>query len=165
MVRGLLLAFALLAGAAAAQDAPPEPAIEEAAPPPLAGPAVILDGDTLILNDAGPRGGDVTVRLFSIDTPEMDAPFGPQARAALDDLVGAAIVTCTPIETDRFERTVATCTARTGDLGAALLRGGWATVYRTFTAGTEWADPYDAAERQARAAGDGLWADSGDAVA
>ena len=153
----------------------------------ISGPAVALDGDTLLVD-----GGKV--RLFGIDAPEMrgDWPHGARARAALDDLLAGGAVSCRVIDTDRHKRPVAICTtaapgvgglgvgsagqghprSRPGanqvsgiDLSAALLARGQAVVDRRFTQAAEapadLAARYDAAERAARAGGLGIWAPRG----
>lgn len=79
-------------------------------------------------------------------------PCHELARRALDGLVTGQEVTC------RLDRKVGhgsfegTCrTAESGDLGAALIRGGWARVRQSAGA------PYRAAEAEARSAGRGVW--------
>ena len=123
----------------------------------IKGPAVALNGDTLLIADRH-------VSLFGIDAPEMrgDA-HGRWSRAALDDLIADADVTCEVLDKDRRGRPVARCgTAAHADLGAALIARGHALAYRLFTHGDKapaaLAETYDAAERAARAAGVGLWA-------
>ena len=68
----LLVCCVALAGQAAAQD--PAAATADV----IEGPAVALDGDTLLV-------GGAPVRLFGIDAPDMIAPLGPHARAKLDE--------------------------------------------------------------------------------
>ncbi len=63
-----LLAALAIAGTVLGAD-PPE-VIEGAALP--------LDGGTMMI-------GEVRVGLWGVDAPKMSAPFGPRARAALDD--------------------------------------------------------------------------------
>ena len=121
----------------------------------LTGPAVALDGNTLLMD--GTR-----VRLFGLYAPEMRAPFGPQARAALDDLIGSREVACLVLDVDSRGRAVASCEVAGVDLSEAVLREGLATTYRIFTyaagADFELAARLDAAEAAARADGLGIWA-------
>ena len=116
--------------------------------PVFAGPAAVVDGDTLKID--GTR-----IRLFGIDAPEMSEwPWGPRARSALEELTDGRTVTCLQRDTDRYDRPVATCaTAETPDLAEALIAGGLAITYRRFTAGTELHEAYMAAELAARAEG------------
>jgi len=96
----------------------------------LSGLADVIDGDTI-------RIDDVYVRLFGIDAPESEQTCkdrqgelyrcGLLATAVLEEEVGGRSVTCFPIETDHYGRTVATCEVAGRDLGrcdgAARLRG------------------------------------------
>lgn len=124
----------------------------------LAGPAVALDGDTILV--AGER-----VRLWGIDAPEMrDWPWGAHSRAALDRIVAGHEISCTEYARDRYKRPVAVChrIADDTELGIALLLAGRAVVYRRFTAAAtgalaELAEIYDAGERRAIAQGRGVW--------
>ncbi len=135
----LLVASAITHGALAAD--PPE-VIEGAALP--------LGGDTM-------RIGEARVRLWGVDAPEIDAPFGPRARAALDDLVAGETVRCQVVDRDRYGIPVARCAAAGRDLGAALIGQGLVLADRHFSG-----DAYRADEKAARTAGLGLWADSSD---
>jgi endonuclease YncB( thermonuclease family) len=91
-------------------------------------PARVIDGDTIDL--AGER-----IRLWGIDAPEGSQvcqrdghPWqcGDDAAAALEALLDGEQVTCTEVDRDRYERTVATCTVGDQDIGAAMVRQGWA---------------------------------------
>lgn len=116
---------------------------------PIHGTAEASDGDTL-------RIGGVKVRLFGIDAPELSQvcggwACGAAAAARLAALVGAGPATCTPRDTDRYGRVVATCTVAGVDLGARLVAEGLARAYLRY------GDDYAAVEADARAAGVGLW--------
>ena len=139
-----LLAVAALAATwpAAAQDDTPPEIIE--------GRAVVLDGDTLAVDQ--PKG-PVRVRLFGIDAPEMRSANGAFARAHLDELIAGATVACAVVEIDRYKRPVARCEANGRDLAAAMAFAGWATSYRVYST------DYDAQERAARDARRGVWRD------
>ena len=118
---------------------------------------VVVDGDTLVL------GGE-RVRLWGIDAPEDGQPCerdgklydcGASAQAALLELVAGRDLWCAVRDRDRYGRTVATC--RVGgpdgpDLGASLVRAGWAVDYRRYSKGR-----YARDEASARRAGLGLW--------
>ena len=145
----LLVCCVALAGQAAAQD--PAAATADV----IEGPAVALDGDTLLV-------GGAPVRLFGIDAPDMIAPLGPHARAKLDDLLNLGPVTCRVLARDAGERPVAQCTAGHNDLAELQLITGMATSNRLLTYGpgsdSELAARYDRAERRAQDAKAGLWA-------
>lgn len=120
--------------------------------PEIQGIPRIIDGDSLAF-------GDTHVRLKGIDAPETrqvcqkdGAPWrcGVDAREALRALLDGEVVTCRDRGLDRNRRVLATCTTgRTGDIGEAMVRDGWAVSYD---------DSYTWTERSARLARRGLWA-------
>jgi endonuclease YncB( thermonuclease family) len=127
-------------------------------PPPeasrLAGQAVAIDGDTLAM-------GTERLRIHGIDAPEMDqaceragARFacGPAARDAMAAILGGGMLSCTQLDTDRYQRRIVRCRDAQGrDIGAELVRQGWALAFTRFSS------DYVAQEAEARAAGRGLW--------
>jgi len=121
---------------------------------PVAGRAMVADGDTLTI--AGIR-----IRLIDIDAPELDQtcrdpggeewPCGRQASAELRRHVRGRDLTCRPKGRDRYNRVLATCALPDGsDVNAWMVREGWATVSGA-------ANVYGAQEAEARAAGRGIW--------
>jgi endonuclease YncB( thermonuclease family) len=127
---------------------------ERKAPPrEVQGQALILDGEKL-------RVQGVDVRLFGVVPPQLSASFGPQARAALDALMGGGqTVSCSIRDRDHDSRLLlATCrTANGADPAFELLRRGLAVAARGSITGTEFAEPYINAEEAAKAAKIGLW--------
>lgn len=119
----------------------------------IAGPALPLDGDTLLI-------GDVKIRLWGIDAPEMSNwPWGAFARAELDIWTRASTITC-EARGRSHDRVVARCTTRIQghdgpeiDLGEKLIRSGLAVEHRSFSRGA-----YRTAEDFARTNRMGLWA-------
>lgn len=121
---------------------------------PEQGQFIAIDGDSL-------RKGDSEYRLHAIDAPELhqtcmsssgsDYPCGREAQKALRQLVSGQTLTCRILETDRYDRLVATCEADGRDINAALVRQGWAVAYRAH--GLD----YIAAEAEARKARRGIW--------
>ncbi|MDP9126774.1 MAG: thermonuclease family protein [Pseudomonadota bacterium] len=117
----------------------------------IAGQAIIIDGEKL-------RIGDIDMRLFGVVPPQLSASFGPQARAALDEVTNGQTVNCTIRDRDREERFLATCrSAGNVDLALELLRRGLAVVARGSVATTELAASYLAAEQAAAAQRTGVW--------
>lgn len=115
----------------------------------LAGPFVVVDGDTLSL--AGER-----LRLRGLDAPELKQscgnserpwPCGQAARTRLAELVGAD-TTCRGAERDRYRRLLVSCRTGEQDPAALMVREGLAVSY----------GGYGLEEAQARLAGRGLWA-------
>jgi endonuclease YncB( thermonuclease family) len=134
-----LAAFAALAGVALRRDDGP-----------VTGRPRVVDGDSL---DFAGRA----VRLSGIDAPELgqtctiDArtiACGRIARAELSRLIGGGVVRCTVVGRDRFRRALGRCVVGAVDLGAALVRGGFAVDY----------GGHAAEEAEARAEKRGLWA-------
>ncbi|RRH73826.1 thermonuclease family protein [Falsigemmobacter faecalis] len=120
----------------------PRPAPRPAAPAParvtqtsdfppeiLCGRAWVVDGDTLKIRNR-------PLRLFGVDAPEMDHPYGISAQRALKKLcsgheVRAAIVGC-----DDYGREVAKCSLPDGrDLSAEMVKLGLAIDWPKFSGG------------------------------
>ncbi len=120
----------------------------------IAGVVTVIDGDTLDV--AGKR-----VRMFGIDAPETGQlcrrpggsgwPCGQHATVALDRLAGGKKAVCRVQTIDSYERAVAVCKVGGKDLGAELVRAGWAVAYRRYS------DRYAGDEEAARRAGIGIW--------
>lgn len=93
----------------------------------------ITDGDTLKLNG-------VAYRLWGIDAPEtkQDCPdgwaAGRLAATHLQSLISGSIVVCERKDTDRYGRTVAICRAGGEDLGAKMVRDGYAWAFLRYSA-------------------------------
>lgn len=118
----------------------------------------VVDGDTIdVLID----GVEYRVRYILVDTPETHGqpePFGPEASAANEQLVGGKTVWLEKdvSETDRYGRLLRY--VYVGDLmvNEELLRRGLAIV-ATFPPDVKYVDRFLAVQQQARAAGLGLW--------
>ncbi|MDH3228868.1 MAG: thermonuclease family protein [Alphaproteobacteria bacterium] len=132
----------------------------------VTGTAAAISGDTIRVGSPGHP--IVTLRLWGIEAPGMSEPddIGLYARTALDDLLyrQGQNVTCT---VDSFDRTSAVCRAGDTDLGAAMLRTGWAIADRGVLLAdvpggdserTQRAETYRQAEAQARRERKGRWA-------
>ena len=141
---------------AATQTAAQEVTITEGMP-------VVLDGDTFLFVDAGPCGGDVTVRLWGIDSPEMtDWPWGAWSRGYLESIIDGQVIRCVSMEKDKYGRDVAECVRMRDNLpiGRAMIRAGWAVGYRVFLAGHPTAGEYVTDEADARMNQRGIWIDA-----
>ena len=118
------------------------------------GPAYVIDGDTIDV--AGTR-----IRLWGMDAPEsgqmcgrLGAIYacGQEATAHLRALMAGAEVACQPRVKDRYSRAVAVCRVGLVDVGAAMVRDGWAFAFVRYSA------DYIAEEQEARLAARGMWA-------
>ena len=124
----------------------------------LIGRASIVDGDTMEIH--GTR-----IRLSGIDAPEgsqlcRDADSklyrcGARAANELSAFIAERPVACTPVDRDRYGRTVAICRADNVDLSDWLVRGGLALDWPRYSKG-QYAEAQHEAERHER----GMWAGS-----
>jgi len=115
----------------------------------FSGTARAVDGDSLEL-------GGRRIRLFGIDAPELrqtcakagkTTQCGRRAQTELKFLVSGKQLKCESFGLDRYDRTLAKCRAGETDLGAAMVRAGWAISY----------GDYHSEERSARRAKAGIW--------
>lgn len=115
------------------------------------GVARIHDGDTLTV-------GGARIRLVGLDAPEIGQSCesegasyrcGTAAREALERLAAGDRVRCEGNRTDRYGRLLARCSTQAqSDLGASLVRDGWAVS----------SGDYALFENEARDAARGIWA-------
>ena len=120
----------------------------------ITGPARVIDGDTIEIQDQ-------RIRLHGIDAPERGQtcllqgrryPCGVDATETLRKLVREKEVTCEATDRDRYGRTVALCVILGGiELGQTMVRLGWALAYRRFSL------DYVHEEEEARAKKLGIW--------
>ena len=118
------------------------------------GMAQVVDGDTI-------KVGQRSIRLSGVDAPEKGqmcqqgstvTACGRHATAALREIIGTSPVRCRVVDVDRYDRPVATCTARGRDIGGAMVTAGWAVAF------TRYSDAYLSQQAAARATRRGLWA-------
>ncbi|MEW6336782.1 MAG: thermonuclease family protein [Acidobacteriota bacterium] len=113
----------------------------------------IHDGDTLTVLVGKER---TRVRLACVDAPEQGQAFGSRAKQELSDLAFRRNVTVVVVDRDDYGRTVGRVLAGGTDASLAMVRAGMAWHYAYHCP-----DARDLAEaqREARAARRGLWAD------
>ncbi|MCS4056809.1 thermonuclease family protein [Salinibacter ruber] len=112
----------------------------------------VTDGDTFGVRRS--IGGEVTIRLHGVDTPESTQSYGRAATQAARRYIGGKNVRVSVEEIGRYGRAVARVEAEGGDLGAMLIQDGLAWHYREYAPNeTE----YARLQKQARGAGRGLW--------
>ena len=115
----------------------------------------VSDGDSL-------RSGDLRIRLFGIDAPELKQQCADQngvlwgcgaaAQRQLYDLISInRDLQCSLHDVDHYGRLIMQCFSGSTDIGAAMVRSGHALAYRDFS------DLYISEEKQAKTALKGVW--------
>ena len=125
----------------------------------------VQDGDTFVLRDEA--GRPMRIRVAGIDAPEKSQPWADRSRQHLRELLRAQRVQVLPIKQDVYGRTVARVhVLGTGgdtplDAAQAQLDAGLAWHFKRYKSDQTRDEfvRYAQAERQARAAGLGLWTD------
>ena len=154
MIRGATLLLLGSVGLAVAGHHWPGHHEPQLPPKTITGHAMVIDGDTIMVNG-------IRVRLYGIDSPEMDqmckdaagADYrcGMLATSVLEEQIGGRQVTCTPVDIDKYGRFVSICVSNGWDLSAYMVLTGWAVAYRRYT------ERYIEAEDSARVGKRGLW--------
>ncbi len=116
----------------------------------------IADGDTITVLRASRE--QVKIRLYGIDAPESDQPFGQASRKNLSALVFGEKVDVLVMSVDRYGRTVARINVKGADVNAAQIRDGYAWLYRRYCK-TSVCEEWAGLETMARSDRKGLWAD------
>lgn len=108
-------------------------ALVPALDPDHAGPAQVIDGDTIVINGEKHR-------LYGVDAVELDQtcttregrawPCGREAAQALGKLLDGRQVNCEPRGRDDYGRHVSICYAGKDNLSAWVAREGWAIADR-----------------------------------
>ena len=121
----------------------------------------MVDGDTIIVSQGTEK---LTIRLVGIDAPEVShkkhepsQPFGQAATKHLAGLVLNKTVTIQSYGHDRFGRTLAVVLFNGTNINLEMVKAGLAEVYRGTPASKFDNGPYWKAEREAQAAGRGMW--------
>lgn len=112
----------------------------------------VYDGDTLT---ASCPNGEVKVRVFGIDAPEMgQEPWGDRSREAFRGLLPRfGSVRLRILDQDRYNRAVAQVFVGERDVGLEMVRQGRARVYEQYNDSPD----YRQAEAEARRARRGIW--------
>jgi endonuclease YncB( thermonuclease family) len=124
----------------------------------LSGRASVIDGDTIEIH--GQR-----IRLWGVDAPESvqlcrgsDSDLyrcGARAANEIAGFLDGKVVTCEPVDTDRYGRTVARCLTGGADLGEWLVARGLALDWPRYSHGR-----HASAQAEARHAERGVWSGS-----
>ncbi len=115
----------------------------------------VVDGDTLWVQDQ--NGKSIKVRLFGIDAPESDQPYGDKAELALLKLAGDQLVRMEIVGQDKNDRLIVNVHLTDGTyVNLSLVQQGLAWWYEYYA-------PSEAALEQAHREAQnnlrGLWAD------
>lgn len=95
----------------------------------VTGSAYVVDGDGLVIRKT-------QIRLFGVDAPEMNHPYGQQAKWALVSLCKGQTVRAEVVTQDTYGRTVARCYLPDGrDLSAEMVKLGLAIDWPKFSGG------------------------------
>ncbi|WP_243652047.1 thermonuclease family protein [Primorskyibacter sedentarius] len=95
----------------------------------LEGPAYVTDGDTITIQKT-------QVRLYGIDAPELDHPYGKKAKWAMVRLCKGQNIRAEITDEDEYGRTVAKCFLPDGrDLSEELVKLGLAIDWPKFSGG------------------------------
>lgn len=114
------------------QAAPFDP---ETAHPPrklkvIEGSAYVTDGDTIVINKT-------QIRIFGVDAPELNHPYGQKAKWAMVKLCKGQTVRAEITDEDTHGRMVARCYLPDGrDLSAEMVKQGLAIDWPKFSGGT-----------------------------
>jgi len=96
---------------------------------PFRGYCHVIDGDTIMV-----RG--VKVRIFGIDAPELDRPFGQKAKWAMISICKRKMITVVPNGETSYDRIVGECRLPDGtDIAAELVKMGLAVDWPQFSGG------------------------------
>lgn len=89
----------------------------------------MIDGDSIVIKKT-------QIRLFGVDAPELNHPYGRKAKSALFDLCRGNQITAHVLEEDAHGRCVAKCLLDDGrDLSAEMVKLGLAIDWPKFSGG------------------------------
>lgn len=88
----------------------------------------VVDGDTMRVNG-------IKIRVWGVDAPEIDQRGYQQATDVLKEKALLKNVSCVIRDRDRYGRIVAQCFRDKDDVGAAVIRSGWARDYHRHSKG------------------------------
>ena len=89
----------------------------------------VVDGDTFYLKT--PADNSIKVRLAFIDAPELNQPFGNEAKAFLKKIEGQKVAIDVKSK-DRYGRHVAILFHRNADINLLMIENGFAWVYTKY---------------------------------
>jgi endonuclease YncB( thermonuclease family) len=108
----------------------------------------VFDGDTLIVSLDGRAE---IIRLFGVDSPDKEQPFGLEARSYTSDMVSGRVIQIIPIEKSRYEMVKVYYENKC--LNEELLKAGYAWYNINGSIDEQWVQM----EQRARYERKGLW--------
>lgn len=132
----------------------------------LAAPATVVrvkDGDTIVVSPTS-GGGQFTCRLYGIDAPEIGhgrkpgQRFGEEAMRELKRMISGKIVEVELTGQKTYNREVCRILVNGESINLSMVRSGYAWAYTQYLKRPH-ASEYLEAEKEARLARRGLWAD------
>ena len=118
----------------------------------------VIDGDTItIITGTQQRK---KIRLFEIDTPERDQPWGRQASRALSTKVMNKSIVAKVSGVDRYDRVIAEIFVGDRNINHEMVAEGHAWAYRRYLENRRLLE----LERTAKESGLGLWGFSTDPI-
>lgn len=134
----------------------------------VTGAAKVIDGDIIQVDKT-------RVILFGVDSPErtqkckvgkLDWPCYQAAINGLNELIASGEASCTLTDdmTDIFKRRYGTCTSAGKDVGAEMVRLGYARAYVDPAKKVDQGTVYLPQEEEAKAAKAGIWQDGADVM-
>ena len=115
----------------------------------------VYDGDTVAVLKNSKK---VKVRLYGIDTPERDQPYGLKAKQYTSSLVFGKKVEVVEKDTDIYGRTVAVIIIDGTTVNRELITAGYAWVYKRHCR-EDFCNEWQKEEAQSRKNRKGLWKD------
>lgn len=126
--------------------------------------ARVIDGDSLRVTNI--QGAEFDLRLASLDAPELNQAYGPEAKQHLESLLSNHEITAWSIGTDRYDRKLVFLLIQQAasnssqpqffEINPQMIRDGFAWHYKQHSS-----NPLlDTFENEARTARLGLWNDS-----
>ncbi len=115
----------------------------------------VIDGDSLLITA---NGRNIEIRLYGIDAPEHNQPFGEEAKIFIRKWVGWQRIKVQPEYADSYGRTVAVIVKGDQVLNSDLVQAGMAWVYPRYCRKEvckTWTEMEDVARKQKK----GLWFD------
>ncbi len=113
----------------------------------------VIDGDSFYMTQE--NGRTLRVRVYGVDSPEIDQAFGPESKEFLNEYLKDKALTLSPTGTDKLGRTVGVVTVEDKDLAEEMLRSGHSWHYKKYSQEAKLAQ----LETEAKAKKLGLWKD------